>query len=97
MADLDMLVGLCSSYRVTINDGGSRREIHCLATDEGSVRQRMEEMGYTMTGIERVPTREFQKDPLYGRAEMWALGHEKVGVAQVDVYPTSGYFDSRMR
>lgn len=97
MATLEMMVGLCSAFRVTVNDGGSREEIHCLATDEGSLRRRMEELGYMSTSIERVPPQEFLGDSSYAHAEMWALHHRKIGEPQVDCYPTSGSFAPRMR
>lgn len=88
MADAD-LVGRCSSYRITVNDGGSRQEIHCLATDEQMVRRRIEELGYIPTHIDRVSSAELRGDPLYSKAQEWALYHERMGEPQVDCYLTS--------
>lgn len=84
-----MLVGRCSSFRVTVNDGGSRQEIHCFATDEQTVMIRMQELGLIATGIERVSSQEFQGDSQYLRGFGWALNHEKRGEPQGDCYFTS--------
>jgi hypothetical protein len=88
MADLDMLVGRCSAFRVTVNDGVSRQEIHCLATDEKTVTTRMKQLGYVATRIDRVEVREFLGDSSYERGMMWALNHYKVGIPQEDCYFT---------
>ena len=89
MADVD-LVGRCSSYRVTVNDGGSRQEIHFMATDESMVRRRIEELGCGVpTRIDRVSSTELRGDPLYSKAQQWALSHNRMGEPQGDCYFTS--------
>jgi len=88
MADLD-LVGRCSSFLVTVHDGVSRQEIRCFATDEYMARRTVEELGYKPTRIDRVSSTELRGDPLYSKAQQWALSHNRMGEPQGDCYFTS--------